>query len=85
MALGTKVVGFATFGALARAYSLGIQRRNILENPATHLASAAFFGAVGYGVYYAEEKQGELIARKHKEIADRREALSAAEPVAATE
>lgn len=31
MPLATKIVGFAAFGALARAYALGIQRRNPVE------------------------------------------------------
>lgn len=120
MPLATKIVGFAAFGALARAYALGIQRRNPLERtyfiyniffwtlfdwarysdstnlfslpavvrsigPITHVATAAFFGVVGYGVYHAEHRQGELIEKKHREIAERRESLKASQQEAVAE
>ncbi|OSD06631.1 hypothetical protein PYCCODRAFT_1431647 [Trametes coccinea BRFM310] len=79
MSLLTNIVGFSLFGLAARVGQLGIQRRNILENPAGHALAMAGFGFIGYWAYHWDIRAAELLKQKRAEIAERR-AKSEANP-----
>ncbi|KAI9066226.1 hypothetical protein FKP32DRAFT_1540842, partial [Trametes sanguinea] len=72
MSLLTNIVGFSLFGLAARVGQLGIQRRNILENPAGHAIAMASFGFIGYWAYHWDLRAEELLKQKRAEIAERR-------------
>ncbi|KAA1467620.1 hypothetical protein DENSPDRAFT_877468 [Dentipellis sp. KUC8613] len=86
MPLLSTVLGFSFYGLAARLGQLGIQKRNLLDNPGGHLIAMGAFGYAGYWAHRWEERSGELIAEKRALIAERRrhqiEAAEAAEAAA---
>ncbi|KAI0264405.1 hypothetical protein BC834DRAFT_882911 [Gloeopeniophorella convolvens] len=72
MALLSSILGFSLFGLGARLGQLGIQKRNLLDNPGAHALSMLAFGYVGYWAHQWDERAGVLIAEKRAEIAERR-------------
>ncbi|THH09179.1 hypothetical protein EW146_g8756 [Bondarzewia mesenterica] len=72
MALLSSVLGFSLFGLAARIGQLGIQKRNLFDNPGGHVLSMVVFGYGGYWVYRWDERASVLIADKRAEIAERR-------------
>ncbi|GLB40368.1 hypothetical protein LshimejAT787_0802390 [Lyophyllum shimeji] len=68
MALLANILGFSAFGLAARVGQLGIQKRNILENPGGHVISMLVFGYAGYWAYHWDQKAAELLAQKREEI-----------------
>ncbi|KAF8486064.1 hypothetical protein DFH94DRAFT_688428 [Russula ochroleuca] len=72
MALLSSILGFSLFGLGARIGQLGIQKRNLLENPGGHLISMLAFGYLGYWAHRWDERAGVLIAEKRAEITERR-------------
>ncbi|KAI0001411.1 hypothetical protein BJV74DRAFT_718977, partial [Russula compacta] len=72
MALLSSILGFSLFGLGARLGQLGIQKRNLLENPGGHLVSMLAFGYLGYWAHQWDERAAVLIAEKRTEIAERR-------------
>ncbi|KAH9964356.1 hypothetical protein BGW80DRAFT_1117180, partial [Lactifluus volemus] len=72
MALLSSILGFSLFGLGARVGQLGIQKRNLLENPGGHLISMLAFGYLGYWAHQWDERAGVLIAEKRAEITERR-------------
>ncbi|KAL7420900.1 hypothetical protein Q5752_004854 [Cryptotrichosporon argae] len=73
MSLLANIAGFSAFGFGVRCFQLGLQKRQIFEAPVGHLVSAAAFGLVGYGVYYGEQRQNEMIAERKKVLQANRE------------
>ncbi|KAF8896277.1 hypothetical protein BD779DRAFT_1668099 [Infundibulicybe gibba] len=67
------ILGFSLFGLAARLGQLGIQKRNLLDNPGAHLISMGVFGYGGYWAYRWDQRAGVLIAEKRAEIAERRQ------------
>ncbi|KAF8628037.1 hypothetical protein AX15_004152 [Amanita polypyramis BW_CC] len=72
MSLLANILGFSVFGLAARMGQLGIQKRNLLDNPGGHLISMGVFGFVGYWAYKWDLRAVELITEKRAAIADRR-------------
>lgn len=72
MAVLGNVIGFGAFGIAARAWQLGVQKRNLFQLPGAYLLSGGVFGAIGYWLVGVEERQVELIAQKRKELEARR-------------
>jgi len=72
MALLSSILGFSLFGLGARVGQLGIQKRNLLENPGGHIISMLAFGYLGYWAHRWDERAAVLIADKRAEIAERR-------------
>ncbi|EKM78617.1 hypothetical protein AGABI1DRAFT_74968 [Agaricus bisporus var. burnettii JB137-S8] len=72
MPLLSNVVGFSLFGLATRFYQLGIQRRNLFENPGGHVIAMAVFGYGGYWAYRWDIRAAELLALKREEIRQRR-------------
>jgi len=72
MALLSSILGFSLFGFGARIGQLGIQKRNLLENPGGHIISMLAFGYLGYWAHQWDERAAVLIAEKRAEIAERR-------------
>jgi len=72
MALLSSILGFSLFGLGARVGQLGIQKRNLLENPGGHIISMLAFGYLGYWAHQWDERAAVLIADKRAEIAERR-------------
>ncbi|KAI0280792.1 hypothetical protein BGY98DRAFT_961876 [Russula aff. rugulosa BPL654] len=72
MALLSSILGFSLFGLSARIGQLGIQKRNLLENPGGHLISMLAFGYFGYWAHQWDERATVLIAEKRAEISERR-------------
>ncbi|KAI0300906.1 hypothetical protein BC826DRAFT_991243 [Russula brevipes] len=72
MALLSSILGFSLFGLGARMGQLGIQKRNLLENPGGHIISMLAFGYLGYWAHRWDERAAVLIADKRAEIAERR-------------
>ncbi|KAI8065268.1 hypothetical protein BC940DRAFT_228778, partial [Gongronella butleri] len=64
MSVLTSVSGFAAFGVLVRTYALGLQKRPLFSNPASHAIAAGVFGGVGYYVHYLQERQNAAMAGK---------------------
>ncbi|GFZ51347.1 hypothetical protein JCM24511_09107 [Saitozyma sp. JCM 24511] len=73
MSLLANVLGFSAFGFGARCFQLGLQKRNMFEAPVGHLVAAGAFGAFGYYVYGAEQRQKELLGQRKKELLEIRE------------
>ncbi|KAI8139062.1 hypothetical protein BJV82DRAFT_628094 [Fennellomyces sp. T-0311] len=73
MSVITSVTGFAAFGVLVRTYALGLQKRPLFSNPSTHVAAAAVFGAAGYFINSALERQNSLIEGKKDLLLKNRE------------
>ncbi|KAH9039686.1 hypothetical protein EDB84DRAFT_1577157 [Lactarius hengduanensis] len=48
MPLLSSILGFSLFGLGARIGQLGIQKRNLLDNPGGHVISMLAFGYLGY-------------------------------------
>ncbi|KOS15069.1 hypothetical protein Malapachy_0841 [Malassezia pachydermatis] len=67
-------LGYAGFGFLARCYALGIQKRNMFENFAGHVAFAGGFGAIGYWLHGVKQSQAALLEKKQEELRQRRQA-----------
>ncbi|KAF8169755.1 hypothetical protein BJ912DRAFT_861771 [Pholiota molesta] len=81
--LGT-VVGFSFVGLAARLGQLSIKSRNLYSNPGGHLISMGAFGMVGYYAYQWETYSNDALARKAKEIEERRiRAIAKADEAAA--
>ncbi|KAJ3479526.1 hypothetical protein NLI96_g8993 [Meripilus lineatus] len=76
MSLLSNIVGFSLFGLAARFGQLGIQKRNLFENPGAHLISMGVFGYVGYWAYQWDQRAAVLIAQKRAEIAARRQQVA---------
>jgi len=72
MPLLANILGFSAFGLAARMGQLGIQKRNVLDNPGGHLISMGVFGFVGYLAYKWDLRAAELIGEKRASIAERR-------------
>ncbi|KAF8740962.1 hypothetical protein AX14_006439 [Amanita brunnescens Koide BX004] len=72
MSLLANILGFSAFGLAVRMGQLGIQRRNLLDNPGAHLISMGVFGFAGYWAYKWELHSTELIAERRAAIADQR-------------
>ncbi|KAI0359811.1 hypothetical protein OH77DRAFT_1394926 [Trametes cingulata] len=72
MSLLANIVGFSLFGLAARVGQLGIQKRNILENPLGHAISMGVFGFAGYWAYQWDQRAAVLLQEKRAEIAERR-------------
>ncbi|PFH53169.1 hypothetical protein AMATHDRAFT_116828, partial [Amanita thiersii Skay4041] len=72
MPLFANILGFSAFGLAARMGQLGIQRRNLLENPGGHLISMGVFGFIGYWAYKWDTRSAELIAEKRAALTERR-------------
>ncbi|KAI9456007.1 hypothetical protein F5148DRAFT_384383 [Russula earlei] len=68
----SSIIGFSLFGLGARIGQLGIQKRNLLDNPGGHLISMLAFGYLGYWAHRWDERASVLIAEKRAEIAERR-------------
>jgi len=66
------LLGGAIFGLLARLGQLGIQKRNIFENPGLHAVSMGVWGYAGYWAYRWEIRSQELIDLKLAEIEEKR-------------
>ncbi|WFD22979.1 hypothetical protein MEQU1_001663 [Malassezia equina] len=67
-------LGYAGFGLLARCYALGIQKRNIFDNPGGHLAFAGAFGAIGYWLHGVKKSQEQLLEKQQQQLLERRQA-----------
>ncbi|KAI0065328.1 hypothetical protein BV25DRAFT_1913918 [Artomyces pyxidatus] len=74
MPLLSSILGFSLFGLAARVGQLGIQKRNLLDNPGGHVISMVVFGYVGYWAHRWDERAAVLIADKRAQIAERRRA-----------
>jgi len=78
----SSILGFSAFGLAARVGQLGIQKRNLFDNPGGHAIAMAVFGYAGYWAYKWDVRAGELLAQKRAEIAEarqrRQEAIGAA-------
>ncbi|KAI0043819.1 hypothetical protein FA95DRAFT_1562899 [Auriscalpium vulgare] len=72
MALLSSVVGFSLFGLAARVGQLGIQKRNLFDNPGGHVIAMGVFGFAGYWAHRWDERAAVLIAEKRAQIAERR-------------
>ncbi|KAF8348943.1 hypothetical protein F5887DRAFT_542689 [Amanita rubescens] len=72
MPLLANVLGFSVFGLAVRMGQLGIQRRNLLDNPGGHLISMGVFSFVGYLAYQWDIRSAELITERRAAIADQR-------------
>ncbi|KAH9002992.1 hypothetical protein EDB86DRAFT_3073477 [Lactarius hatsudake] len=72
MPLLSSILGFSLFGLGARIGQLGIQKRNLLDNPGGHVISMLAFGYLGYWAHQWDERASVLIAEKRAEIAERR-------------
>ncbi|KAG5635808.1 hypothetical protein H0H81_010056 [Sphagnurus paluster] len=73
MSLLANILGFSAFGLAARVGQLGIQRRNLLDNPGGHLISMGVFGFAGYWAYQWDQRAAVLLSEKRAEIAERRQ------------
>ncbi|KAJ3554497.1 hypothetical protein NM688_g3078 [Phlebia brevispora] len=78
MSLISNIVGFSLFGLAARFGQLGIQKRNLFDNPGGHAISMIVFGYAGYWAYQWDQRAAVLIAQKRAEIQARREQKEAA-------
>jgi hypothetical protein len=84
MSLLANILGFSAFGLAARMGQLGIQKRNLLENPGAHLISMGVFGFVGYWAYQWDLRAAQLIATKRAAIAEhRRQEIARTEEIGA--
>lgn len=72
MPLLANILGFSAFGLAARVGQLGIQKRNVLDNPGGHLISMGVFGFVGYLAYKWDLRAADLIAEKRASLTERR-------------
>jgi len=72
MSLLANILGFSAFGLAARIGQLGIQKRNILENPGGHLIAMGVFGYAGYWAYHWDQRAAVLLAEKRQQIQERR-------------
>ncbi|KAI0319225.1 hypothetical protein OF83DRAFT_1055420 [Amylostereum chailletii] len=72
MALISTILGFSLWGLASRVGQLGIQKRNLLDNPGGHVLAMGAFGFAGYWAHVWEERSTELIAQKRAQIAERR-------------
>ncbi|KAI8969499.1 hypothetical protein BD414DRAFT_428466 [Trametes punicea] len=72
MSLLSNIVGFSLFGLAARIGQLGIQKRNVLENPLGHAIAMGTFGFIGYWAYQWDQRAAVLLQQKRAEIAERR-------------
>ncbi|KXN91619.1 hypothetical protein AN958_12471 [Leucoagaricus sp. SymC.cos] len=72
MPLLSNIVGFSLFGLATRFGQLGIQRRNLFDNPGGHLIAMGVFGYAGYWAYRWDLRAAELLAQKRAEIRERR-------------
>ncbi|KAI0649061.1 hypothetical protein C8Q79DRAFT_1007629 [Trametes meyenii] len=72
MSLIANIVGFSLFGLAARVGQLGIQKRNIFENPVGHAIAMGAFGFAGYWAYQWDQRAAVLLQQKRAEIAERR-------------
>ncbi|TFK75184.1 hypothetical protein BDN72DRAFT_751418, partial [Pluteus cervinus] len=77
MSLLANVLGFSLFGLAARFGQLGIQKRNLMDNPGAHAISMLVFGYAGYWAYKWDIRAGELLEAKHAEITERRKRVLA--------
>ncbi|TFY78054.1 hypothetical protein EWM64_g5958 [Hericium alpestre] len=73
MPLLSNVLGFSLFGLAARIGQLGIQKRNIFDNPGGHVIAMVTFGFAGYWAHQWDERAAVLIAEKRAQIAERRQ------------
>ncbi|WVR08750.1 hypothetical protein IAU60_005808 [Kwoniella sp. DSM 27419] len=73
MPLLSTILGFSAFGFGARCFQLGLQHRPIFEAPVGHVVSAVAFGGLGYGAFYAEQKQNALLAEKKSKLLEIRQ------------
>lgn len=73
MALLSNVLGFSLFGLATRIGQLGIQKRNLFDNPGGHLIAMGVFGYAGYWAYRWDIRAGDLIRQKREEILERRQ------------
>ncbi|KAG6842362.1 hypothetical protein C0991_010652 [Blastosporella zonata] len=84
MSLLSNILGFSIFGLAARVGQLGLQKRNLLENPGGHLIAMGVFGYGGYWAYQWDQRAAVLIAEKRQQIKERREkAIAQADAAAA--
>ncbi|KAF7424163.1 hypothetical protein PC9H_009466 [Pleurotus ostreatus] len=84
MSLLSNIVGFSLFGLAARFGQLGIQKRNLFDNPGAHLIAMGVFGYGGYWAYQWDQRAAVLIAEKRAEIQERRkQQVTAAEEAGA--
>ncbi|RUP49799.1 hypothetical protein BC936DRAFT_141433 [Jimgerdemannia flammicorona] len=72
MALLTSIAGFATLGFAVRAYTLGLQKRPIIEGISSHFAMATAFGVFGYYIHGVQERQFADIQLKKKALLESR-------------
>ncbi|KAF9446600.1 hypothetical protein P691DRAFT_732902 [Macrolepiota fuliginosa MF-IS2] len=72
MALLSNIVGFSLFGLATRFGQLGIQKRNLFDNPGGHIIAMAVFGYGGYWAYRWDQRAAVLLAMKREEIRERR-------------
>ncbi|RDB25960.1 hypothetical protein Hypma_006645 [Hypsizygus marmoreus] len=83
MSLLANILGFSAFGLAARVGQLGIQKRNLLDNPGGHLLAMGVFGFAGYWAYQWDQRAGVLLAEKRAEIlASRQKQIQKAEAAA---
>ncbi|KAI0078748.1 hypothetical protein K474DRAFT_801583 [Panus rudis PR-1116 ss-1] len=75
MSMLANIVGFSLFGLLARFGQLGIQKRNLFDNPGAHAISMGVWGFAGYWAWRWDQRSAELLAAKREEIAERRQKL----------
>ncbi|WVQ95361.1 hypothetical protein IAU59_002458 [Kwoniella sp. CBS 9459] len=73
MTLISTILGFSAFGFGARCFQLGLQHRPVFDAPVGHLYSVLAFGGLGYGAFYAEQKQSALLAEKKKALLEIRQ------------
>ncbi|KAJ3565058.1 hypothetical protein NP233_g7888 [Leucocoprinus birnbaumii] len=78
MPMLSNILGFSLFGLAARFGQLGIQKRNLFDNPGGHLIAMGVFGYAGYWAHRWDIRSGELIAAKRAEILERRQARAGA-------
>ncbi|KAF5382035.1 hypothetical protein D9615_004411 [Tricholomella constricta] len=73
MSLLANILGFSAFGLAARVGQLGIQKRNLLDNPGGHLSAMGVFGYAGYWAYHWDQRASVLLAERRQEIVERRQ------------
>lgn len=85
MSLLANILGFSAFGLAARMGQLGIQKRNVLDNPGGHLIAMGVFGYAGYWAYKWDQRAAVLLAEKRSELVERRQKqIAKTEEAAAT-
>ncbi|KAI9431974.1 hypothetical protein H4582DRAFT_1793322, partial [Lactarius indigo] len=60
----SSILGFSLFGLGAHIGQLGIQKRNLLDNPGGHVISMLAFGYLGYWAHQWDERASVLMATK---------------------